>query len=92
MREAQTRIDSREFAEWRAYYQLEPWGREMEILGRLAWMFWQVNRSGNGGPTEPEDFLPGVRGPEERRAGGLAGGVRSVEGMAALLSAAAGVG
>ncbi len=40
VREAQQRIDAREFAEWRAYYQLEPWGEDRGDLRTaiLAWL------------------------------------------------------
>ena len=40
VREAQHRIDAREFAEWRAYYRLEPWGEDRGDLRTaiLAWL------------------------------------------------------
>ena len=82
MREAQQRIDSREFAEWQAIYQLEPWGRETQQLGKLAWMFHSVHRKSGGGKTHESDFIPGQHPPREIHQ-------QSFENLTAMLMAAA---
>ncbi len=53
------RCDSREFAEWRAYYELEPWGEERADLraGIVASTIANVNR-GKGKAFSPGDFMP----------------------------------
>lgn len=59
MREAQTRIDSREFAEWRCYYELEPWGEERADLraGIIASTVYNIGK-GKGRMLSPADFMP----------------------------------
>ena len=54
-----SRCDSREFAEWQAYYELEPWGEERADLraGIVASTIANVNR-GKGKSFKPGDFMP----------------------------------
>ena len=53
------RCDSREFAEWLAYYELEPWGEERADLraGIVASTIANVHR-GKGKAFQPGDFMP----------------------------------
>lgn len=46
-------IDAREFAEWRALYQIKPWGDDWAQADLIAW-------ASLGGPpnTKPGTFLP----------------------------------
>ena len=54
-----TRCNSREFAEWRAFFELEPWGEERADLraGIIASTIANVNRS-KGKAFSPGDFMP----------------------------------
>lgn len=58
MKEAQERIDSAEFAEWVAFYRLEPWGgaaadhRAGEICATIANLF--------GSRLRASDFFPNL--------------------------------
>lgn len=56
----QLTVDSREFAMWRAYYEVEPWGEERADLraGIIAHTTYTM-RKGKGGKTlSPADFMP----------------------------------
>lgn len=60
--EAQARISAREFAEWMAYYTLEPWGQERADLraGIIASTVANANRDAKKRrqPFKPQDFMP----------------------------------
>lgn len=59
--EAQSRIDSREFAEWIAYYNVEPFGEERGDLRNGIVAAAIVNTAANrksGAPATPGDFMP----------------------------------
>lgn len=60
VRELLERTDSRELAEWQAFYALEPWGNEVEWLrfGTVASIIANVNRGRNRRPFRPTDFVP----------------------------------
>jgi len=55
-------MSSREFAEWWAYYQLDPFGperadlRNAALMALIAEMFRDPKKRGK--PFEPEDFMP----------------------------------
>lgn len=58
--EAQERVTASEFAEWQAFYRLDPFGEEradyrMAILAALTTNLWLEK---GDKPTRPEDFLP----------------------------------
>ena len=55
-----TRCNSRQFAEWQAYYQVEPWGEERADLraGIVASTIANVNRGKGQKPFKPSDFMP----------------------------------
>lgn len=55
-----SRCDSRQFAEWQAYYQLEPWGEERADLraGIIASTIANVNRGKGQRAFTPSDFMP----------------------------------
>lgn len=58
--EAQERVTAREFAEWQAYYRLEPFGEyradyRMGVLAAITANLWKEKGEE---PTRPEDFLP----------------------------------
>ena len=60
VRRAQQEIDSREFAEWLAFMELEPFGPARDDLraGTLAALIANVNRDPHRhGPFEPADFF-----------------------------------
>jgi hypothetical protein len=56
VREAQERIDSREFAEWIAYDRMDPIGQDRADL-RAALVSATVARSIGGGKAEINDFM-----------------------------------
>ena len=58
--ELQLRMSSHEFAEWRAYAQIEPFGQDRSDLGAaiVAATIANVNRAENQPPFSPKDFLP----------------------------------
>lgn len=58
--ECQARVGAREFAEWEAFYRLEPWGDyradyRMGILAAVTVNQWRGKRDA---PAMPDDFLP----------------------------------
>ena len=57
VKEAQEGMTSREFAEWAAYYDLEPFGERRADLraGRICATFANVM---GGGKATPADFMP----------------------------------
>ena len=60
VRDAQARIDAREFAEWMAYYTLEPWGEERADLSRavIAAAVANTTRRKGSRAYRPMDFQP----------------------------------
>ena len=56
MREAQARCDSKEFAQWKEYYKLEPWGAERADWGR-AIIAQLISASHGGGARDLRDFM-----------------------------------
>jgi hypothetical protein len=58
--EAQDRITSREFSEWQAYHQVEPFGqlRDDFRMGILAATVVNLFKSETDEPAKPTDFLP----------------------------------
>lgn len=60
VRRAQTEIDAAEFAEWRAYYELEPWGQERADLraGIVASVIANTAPGRHGKAFMPVDFMP----------------------------------
>jgi len=71
VKRAQREVDSREFTEWQAYWQLEPWGEGRADLrtGILASTLANIHRSGETDPFTPADFMPdfGRQAPAEDR-------------------------
>lgn len=61
-REVLARHSSRELTEWMAFFELEPWGSEIEDhrFGVVASMIANVNRDPKkrSKPYEPTDFFP----------------------------------
>jgi hypothetical protein len=62
VRELLARIDGRELSEWMAYFNMEPWGTEVEDwrAGMVASVIANVNRDPKkrNKPYEAEDFIP----------------------------------
>lgn len=62
VRELLARIDSRELTEWMAYYEVEPWGSEIDDhrFGTVASTIANVNRDPKkrSQPYKPNDFFP----------------------------------
>lgn len=62
VRELLTRIDSRELSEWMAFFELEPWGAEVDDwrAGLVASTIVNVNRDPKkrAQPFQPKDFMP----------------------------------
>ena len=58
MREAQTRCSPAEFVEWKALFQLDPWGEERADLrmGQLVAMLGNALRRKGGRTLKPGDF------------------------------------
>jgi hypothetical protein len=68
VRECQDTIDSREFSEWMAFYQLEPFGPERLDVGSaiVAATIANVHRGRAARAFKPGDFLPEF-GPPKRQ-------------------------
>lgn len=61
VRECQARIDSAEFSEWTAYYNLEPFGPRVQALGHAITAQTVANAfSGKKEPYSAAEFLPKV--------------------------------
>ena len=60
VREAKSRIDSKEFMRWIAYGRLEPYGPLADDLraARIASVIANVNRNPNKRAYEVDDFMP----------------------------------
>ncbi|MCK9326632.1 MAG: hypothetical protein M0P69_14170 [Bacteroidales bacterium] len=62
VRELLARIDSRELSEWISYYEMEPWGTDVEDwrAGMVASTIANVNRDPKKQrkPYTPKDFMP----------------------------------
>ena len=58
--EAQAKCNSRQFAEWQAYYEINPWGEERADLraGIIASTIANVNRESKRKAFVPRDFMP----------------------------------
>lgn len=69
VREAQQRVSSREFAEWMAYYRLEPFGELRHDLQSaiIASVIANVNRNPkkHAKPFKVDEFMPDFGTPEE---------------------------
>jgi hypothetical protein len=53
VREAQERLDAQEFAEWKAYYRVCPWGDDWAQADLIAAMLYRGSSS-----IEPGAFMP----------------------------------
>lgn len=55
-----SRISSREMTEWMAFYQLEPFGTNAEMVGHAitASTVYNVNRGRKNKAAKPADFMP----------------------------------
>lgn len=53
-------IDSQDITEYKAYYQIEPFGSEQDFLqaGIISSVIANVNRSKNSQPFKASDFIP----------------------------------
>lgn len=75
MEELQARMSAAEFAEWMAYYSLEPWGGEYDAYERalIVSTLANVNRDvkKRKQPYKPEDFMGRFieRKPKQRPSG-----------------------
>ena len=62
VRELLDRIDSRELAEWMAFFEMEPWGTEVDDWrsGLIASTIANANRDPKKQkkPFQPKDFMP----------------------------------
>lgn len=60
LKRAQREVDSREFTEWQAYWQLEPWGEDRADLrtGIVASTLANIHRSRDSEAFTPRDFMP----------------------------------
>ena len=62
VQELLSRVSSRELAEWMAFFELEPWGTEVEDwrAGLIASTVANANRDQKRRrrPYEPQDFMP----------------------------------
>ena len=63
-------MDAREFAEWMAYYELDPFGEERADLraGIIASTFANANLGKGRKPYAPSDFMPQFRKTAKRKA------------------------
>ena len=62
------RCNSRQYSEWRAYYEVEPWGEERADLRSaiIACTIANVNRA-KGKAFKPSDFMPEFNKPIKER-------------------------
>ena len=69
MREAQERIDSREFAEWIAEYSIEPWGevRTDLMLAQLCAIMVNAWRGKQAKAMKAIDFMPRFDKPQPHK-------------------------
>lgn len=51
-------MDAVEFAEWQAYYRIQPWGDDWAQADLTAWMLYQVNRGRNSENLRMGSFIP----------------------------------
>lgn len=60
LKECQQRVDSPEFSEWKAFYELEPFGPDRQDVGHAitATVIANAHRSSGGRPFEVSDFIP----------------------------------
>lgn len=60
VKQAQQAVDSREFSEWQAYWNLEPWGEGRGDLraGIVASTMANLWRGADTPPFTPQDFMP----------------------------------
>jgi len=58
VRELQERMDAVEFAEWQAYYRIQPFGDDWAQASTVAWMLYQVNRTSKSDNLSMDTFLP----------------------------------
>jgi len=60
VKELLARADSQELSEWRAFYNLEPFGANAEFLGHAitASTFANIHRGKRKKPFTTEDFMP----------------------------------
>lgn len=60
VRRAQREVDSREFSEWQAFWQMEPWGEGRGDLraGIIASTMANLWRGADTPPFTPQDFMP----------------------------------
>lgn len=60
MAELQERMSSREFTEWMAFYQVEPFGRQAEDLGVgiISATIANANKGKRGKTYTAQDFMP----------------------------------
>ena len=67
VRELLQRIDSRELAEWMAYYSTEPFGGTRGDLqaGVIASTIANVNKGKRGKAFTPGDFMPLMKKPKQ---------------------------
>jgi hypothetical protein len=93
VQELLSRVSSRELAEWMAFFELEPWGTEVEDwrAGLIASTVANANRDQKRRrrPYEPQDFMPrrDVR-PKETEEQPVEDQIAIVEMWARILSAA----
>lgn len=67
------RLSAREFAEWMAYYNLEPWGKEFDAYERalIVSLLANIHRDSKKRPEayQPQDFMVRFNDrPEKKRA------------------------
>lgn len=93
VQELLSRVSSRELAEWMAFFELEPWGTEVEDwrAGLIASTVANANRDQKRRrrPYEPQDFMPrrDVR-PKETEEQSVEDQIAIVEMWARILTAA----
>lgn len=83
--ELQHRISSAEFAEWMAFYSLEPWGDEYEALERGVIAATIANTARDSKkrkqPYEPREFMVRFRKQAPKQSGSLLDKVKMINRM-----------
>jgi hypothetical protein len=51
-------MTARQFAEWVAYYGIEPFGEDWKQTGEIASLLYNAHRSSDARASTPADFMP----------------------------------
>jgi hypothetical protein len=83
--ELQARMSSREFSEWAAYYEIEPWGPEYDALERATIAAVVANTARDqkkrSQPYRPEEFMARFKARKQKGVNNLLQKVETINRM-----------